>query len=76
MATIGENTTFTTTNTSEKLVSPKRDVKNKENIKPCKRKERDESHDEYQYLDLINQIIKTGNIKGDRTGVTIILFVK
>lgn len=26
-------------------------------------------HDEYQYLDLINQILTHGSLKGDRTGV-------
>lgn len=25
-------------------------------------------HDEYQYLDLIQKIIETGKVKGDRTG--------
>nr|CAB3267404.1 thymidylate synthase-like [Phallusia mammillata] len=35
---------------------------NKENIKV------EENHDESKYLDLIRQIMKHGNIKGDRTG--------
>lgn len=64
---MASTTVLTEVNIKENIEPNGMDVDVDDSIKP-KETVGDRTHDEYQYLDLIQKIISTGKVKGDRTG--------